>query len=159
MRVNVRELAPGEPFRAPFVERLTLEADGQTTEAEAQGEVRIDRSAQGGRLHGRIEAQTHLVCSRCLAPFPGRLTVELEEEFTTGPGPRVHGGELGPQDFVQWVGPGHELDVTEIVRQHLQIALPMAPLHRPDCRGLCPVCGANWNERSCEHQPSLAGPS
>jgi len=36
-----------------------------------------------------------------------------------------------------------------------EIAIPMAPVHRADCRGLCSVCGANWNERSCEHQLQL----
>lgn len=156
--MNVRELAPGESLRAPFDERLTLETDGQSTEAAAQGEVQIDRSGQDGRLRGRIEAEIPLTCSRCLLPFVERVALQLDEEFTTGSGPRVHGGELGPADFVHWVGPDHELDVTEIVRQHLQMAVPMAPLHRPDCRGLCPICGANWNERSCEHMSSVRPP-
>lgn len=151
MRVNVRELGTGAPIEASFDERLTLETDGQVVDARAHGEIWIERTGLDGRLRGRIEAEVPLTCSRCLARFTSRLAAELDEEFTTGPGPRVHGGELGPQDFVQWVGPEGELDVSEIVRQHLQMAVPMAPLHRPDCRGLCPVCGANWNERACPH--------
>jgi len=154
VRVDVRDLAPGETLRAAFEEHLTLHGDGQPTEAQAHGEVRIDRTGQGVRLRGRIEAQADLVCSRCLLDFTGTLSVDLDEGFALGSGPQPDGGELGPQDFVQWVGPDHQLDVSEVVRQHLQIAVPMAPLHRPDCRGLCPVCGANWNEQRCEHVSS-----
>jgi len=154
VRVDVRDLAPGETLRAPFEGHLTLPGDGQPTEAQAHGEVRIDRTGQGVRLRGRIEAQADLVCSRCLLNFTDTLAVDLDEEFALGSESQPHGGELGPQDFVQWVGPDHRLDVTEVVRQHLQIAVPMAPLHRLDCRGLCPVCGANWNERICEHVSS-----
>jgi uncharacterized protein len=154
VRVDVRDLAPGETLRAPFEGHLTLHSDGQPTEAQAHGEVRIDRTGQGVRLRGRIEAQADLVCSRCLLNFTDTLAVDLDEEFALGSESQPHGGELGPQDFVQWVGPDHRLDVTEVVRQHLQIAVPMAPLHRLDCRGLCPVCGANWNERICEHVSS-----
>lgn len=154
MRVDIRDLAPGETLRAPFEEHLTLHGDGQATEAQARGEVRIVRMGQGARLRGQIEAQALLACSRCLLNFTDTLRVDLDEEFALGPAPTPDGGELGAQDFVQWVGPDHHLDVTEVVRQHLQIAVPMAPVCRPDCSGLCPVCGANWNERICGHASS-----
>ena len=157
MRVDIRDLAPGETLRASFGEDLTLHGDGQPAEAQAHGEVRVDRTGQGVRLRGRIDAATRLVCSRCLVNFTDRLHVDLDEEFALGSAPQPHGGELGPEDFVQWVGPDHQLDVTEVVRQHLQIAVPMAPVCRPDCRGLCPVCGANWNEEICEHQVAVRG--
>ena len=157
MRVDIRDLAPGETLRAPFEEHLTLHGDGQPAEAQAQGEVRVDRMGQGVRLRGRIEARALLVCSRCLVNFTDTLHVDLDEEFALGSAPQPHGGELGPEAFVQRVGPDHQLDVTEVVRQHLQIAIPMAPVCRPDCRGLCPVCGANWNEQICEHQEAVRG--
>lgn len=154
MRVNLRDLAPGERLRAPFDERIPLQLEGQTAEAEARGEVEIFRTGQGVRLQGSVEADVPLVCSRCLVSFRETVRVTLDEEFSLRPLGLAR-RELGPQDFISWVGPEQRLDVSEVVHQHLQMAIPMAPVHRSDCRGLCPVCGANWNDRSCEHQPQL----
>lgn len=154
VRLNLRDLAPGERLRAPFDERITLQLDGQTAEAEARGEVEVFRTGQGVVLQGRVEADVPLVCSRCLLSFHETVRVRLDEEFSLRP-PELANGELGPQDFISWIGPEQQLDVREVVRQHMQMAIPMAPVHRADCRGLCPVCGANWNERSCEHQLQL----
>jgi len=154
VRLNLRDLAPGERLRAPFDERITLQLDGQTAEAEARGEVEVFQTGQGVVLQGRVEADVPLVCSRCLLSFHETVRVRLDEEFSLRP-PELADGELGPQDFISWIGPEQQLDVGEVVRQHMQIAIPMAPVHRADCRGLCSVCGANWNERSCEHQLQL----
>lgn len=154
MRLNVRDLAPGESLRAPFDGRITLQVEGKSTEAQARGEIDVARTTAGIRLQGQVEADVPLLCSRCLMGFNETIRVELGEEFWSSL-PEPVKGELGPQDFVSSLGPEHEVDVDEVVRQHLQMEIPMAPLHRPDCRGLCPICGANWNDRSCEHQVQL----
>lgn len=154
MRLNVRDLAPGESLRAPFNERITLQVEGKSAQAEARGEIEVARTTAGVRLQVQVEADVPLLCSRCLVGFNEAIRAELDEEFWSRP-PEPAKGELSPQDFVSWLGPAQELDVDEIVRQQLQMEIPMAPLHRPDCRGLCPICGANWNDRSCEHQVQL----
>ena len=154
MEVELRDLAPGERRAVAFDERVTLHVDGQPVDAPARGEARIERTGRGARLGGRVEARVPLVCSRCLQPFTAALAADRDEEFLLGAGPEPHGGELGPDDFVQYVGADQPLDLSEVVRQHLQMAVPIAPLHSPTCRGLCPVCGTNWNERACGHLPS-----
>ena len=159
MLVEIRDLAPGETLRVPFDERVTVHSDGTAVDAAARGDLRLDRAAQGVRLRGSVEARLPLVCSRCLSGYTDTLRAVLDEEFFLGAGPAPHGGELGPEDFVTWIDPDQHLDVTEVVRQHLQMAVPMAPLCRPDCRGLCPACGANWNEQRCEHERSERGGS
>jgi len=155
--VEIRDLAPGETLRVPFEERVTLHSDGGAVQAQARGRVQLDRAAAGVRLRGHVEAELPLACSRCLGSLAETLRVDLDEEFSVGEGPAPRGGELGPEDFVSWIGAGHQLDVSEVVRQHLQLAVPMAPLCRPDCQGLCPVCGANWNDGLCEHHGSVRG--
>ena len=45
----------------------------------------------------------------------------------------------------------HQMDMSEPIRQALLVALPMRPLCRENCRGLCPVCGANRNNTDCGH--------
>jgi uncharacterized protein len=55
-----------------------------------------------------------------------------------------------------------EIDVTGVVEEQFYLALPMKPLCRPDCQGLCPSCGVNWNLETCDcrtrwEDPRLAG--
>ena len=78
-----------------------------------------------------ISAPIELVCARCLAEF--RQTLET--------------GAL----FSYTVRPTDVVDITDDVRQEIVLAYPMVPLCRPDCQGLCSVCGQNLNERRCSH--------
>ena len=78
-----------------------------------------------------ITAPAELTCARCLTDF--RQTLEADALFSY---------TVRPTDVV---------DITEDVRQELVLAYPMIPLCRPDCQGLCPVCGQNLNERRCTH--------
>ena len=52
----------------------------------------------------------------------------------------------------------HEVDLTEPVRQSVLLEIPMKPLCRPDCAGLCPHCGKNRNEGPCDCQEEPADP-
>jgi len=155
VRVDVRAMAPGESATVELDESIALQSDEQPVDAQASGTLRVDRTHRGVLIRGRVRAQVPLGCSRCLVPFQATLGAEVEEEFSLDPVAADAGGELSAEDFVSWVGPGHEVDLTEIVRQNLQMNVPMAPVHAKDCRGLCPICGANWNERECEHLGAL----
>ncbi len=156
MRVDARAMAPGESTTVEFDEPVVLQSDEQAVDAHVTGRLRVDRTNLGVLVRGRVQAEVPLVCSRCLIAFPAPIIAEVQEEFSLDPVPADQGGELGTDDFVSWVGPGHEVDVTEIVRQSLQMNVPMAPLHAPGCKGLCQVCGTNWNERTCAHYSALA---
>ena len=55
-----------------------------------------------------------------------------------------------------------EIDLGELIHEQFYLTLPMKPLCREDCKGLCPVCGANWNQTTCAcerrwEDPRLAG--
>ena len=52
----------------------------------------------------------------------------------------------------------HILDLTEAVRQYALLALPMKPLCRQDCAGLCPTCGHNLNQGGCGCPPQGPDP-
>ena len=100
------------------------------------------------RVKGSLTVR--LVCSRCLEPFDAEVPVILEEEFRpsinliTGRVMRDRG-----DDEAVIINERHILDLTEVVRQNIVLALPVAPVCRPDCQGLCPVCGANRNVETC----------
>jgi uncharacterized protein len=63
----------------------------------------------------------------------------------------VSKAEGDADDLVFNIDANHMMDLTEPVRQALLVALPMKPLCREDCQGICPQCGANRNEVHCEH--------
>jgi uncharacterized protein len=144
-------MEPGESVSLPVNESVALQIDEQPVAVQASGTLRVDRTHQGVLVRGRVKAAVPLTCSRCLISFQSGVETPVEEEFSLDAGAREEGGELGSEDFVSWVGPDHAVDLADVVRQNLQMSVPMAPLHAEDCRGLCPVCGTNWNERRCEH--------
>lgn len=127
------------------------------------GKVRFVRSDDGILVTGRLQAEVRVPCGRCLAPAAVAVEFDLEEEFrpsvdiSTGAALRAEDGE----DKVTRIDAHHILDLTEVIRQNLLLALPVSPLCSPHCRGLCPECGADLNTRPCgcqreEGDPRLA---
>jgi len=115
------------------------------------GEVRFLRTRSGILAEGNLFTEVELVCSRCQEPMITRLDLEIEEEYH--PTIDILTGRklvMEEEDRALWIDAHHILDLTEVVRQGLLLLLPMRPLCRPDCRGLCPVCGQNWNEGPCD---------
>lgn len=121
--------------------------------------VRLLRTADTvlARLRGRT--QVRLECGRCLEPFDAELDIAIEEEFRPSID-IVTGHPLQDQgdDEALVIDDHHILDASEVVRQAVLLALPLTPICREDCAGLCPVCGANRNLETCacEVEPSDA---
>lgn len=114
-----------------------------------RGTVRVIR-VQGGLLaQGTVESQLGLECVRCLEPFNLPITLELEETFRLpGTSPRA--------DALYAVSEAGWLDLAPLLREQCWLSVPMKPLCRPDCKGLCPQCGANLNLESCTcHEPNV----
>jgi uncharacterized protein len=96
---------------------------------------------------GSVRAPWQGLCRRCAAPVGGTLTVRVKERFVGGH-PIGHAtGE--PEDDEAYPIVDDELDLYPMVRDTLVLELPLAPLCRPDCLGLCGWCGADRNEGSC----------
>ncbi len=141
-RETVRELAFSERFEPP--------TDDVTLPEPVEGTFVL--SAAGGtvRLAGRARTVATVVCGACLTRYAQPLEIAVDEEFCrTGPTAEAGHEDLRSADFLTPLEPGDVLDVTEVVRQHLVLALPIAPRCREDCRGLCPRCGADRNTGAC----------
>lgn len=154
MRVNISELLADRSAVRVIAYSERLEPMGDVTLAEpVEGEMLFASTGHTVCLTGRLRTVADLVCGACLAPFRQPLEFTVIEEFGRGapPGGGSSRGqpELAPEDFVVPVEPGSEVDLTEIVRQHLIVALPIAPRCREGCRGLCPTCGADLNRGPC----------
>jgi uncharacterized protein len=118
------------------------------------------------RLVGTLATTLELRCSRCLESFvlPVDAAFDLRylPEGVAAPDAETEDGELGEDDASASFYKDDEIDLADLMREQFYLALPMKPLCRPDCKGLCPHCGTNLNTDTCHCQtrwedPRLAG--
>jgi uncharacterized protein len=108
-----------------------------------RGKLTLVRTDQHILVEGSLHSAVAAECVRCLEPFRQHLQIPIEEQFALMPGPHA----ADPLYVVEQDG---AIDLTWPMREQLQLSLPIQPLCRPDCRGLCPQCGKNLNEGSCD---------
>jgi uncharacterized protein len=110
-------------------------------------DVELESVSDGILATGRVEATWRSECRRCLAEVTGAARGEFQELFE----PDAREGETYPLQ--------HEhIDLEPLAREALLLELPLAPLCREDCRGLCPVCGVDRNRRPCRCSPAAEDP-
>jgi uncharacterized protein len=115
-------------------------------------DVEIESVVEGLLVTGKVRATVAVRCVRCLREFEQELEVDVRELFT-GSGSRSASLERrGEEDDEGYVlPPGDRLPLDTMARDALVLAFPAFPLCRPDCAGLCPVCGADRNTTDCGH--------
>jgi uncharacterized protein len=115
------------------------------------GSVKLIRTNRGILVKGVLQAKVPLECSRCLKVFDQPLTVELEEEYF--PTIDVNSGssvEMPDDPSAFFIDEHHILDMREAIRQNALLAIPMKPLCKVDCAGLCSECGKDLNTKQCK---------
>jgi uncharacterized protein len=121
---------------------------------------RINRSGHEVRLRGEIKARAEVDCDRCLR----RVSVPVETSFDVTYVPASDyveqdgAAELQEDDLAVSVYEDETIDVDELVREQVLLAMPARALCTEDCKGLCPVCGVNRNETSCECESEQTDP-
>jgi uncharacterized protein len=146
--------APGTERRYP-VENLEMEiADDLRLAQPITGEVRLARTGRSILARAHLTTAIEGYCSRCLKPIVAPIDVDIEEEAL--PSIDIDSGlPTNPADEPDALrlDDHHELDLAEPIREAIALAEPISMLCRPDCRGLCLVCGVDLNTVT-EHQHS-----
>jgi len=109
------------------------------------GHLAIGRTAQGLLFTGDFSAYTELGCVRCLVPFSHHLKWTLTELYSINEKSISDSGLLVPEDA--------QIDLQPLMREYALLEIPINPICRSDCRGLCPECGEDRNKRDCGHRP------
>jgi uncharacterized protein len=123
-----------------------------TLAAPIGGTVRLSRTNRGILADARLTTSLAGECARCLRPLATPIDIALEEEYlpsvdlTTG---RPVDTDTEP-DALR-LSDHHELDLEPSVSDAISLAEPIAPLDRPDCPGLCAVCGQPLDEGEHDH--------
>jgi len=98
----------------------------------------------------RARTELELTCSRCLEPF--QLPVDGAFDLRFLPASELAQGdeqEVQEEDLDTSYYRDDQIDLNELLREQFYLALPMKPLCRDECKGLCPQCGTNWNTGAC----------
>lgn len=106
----------------------------------------IGRDIEG---HGEVEARAETPCVRCLEPAEVRLQASIHEIWLWYDPAVEETHEAESEDIMAYYYHGGELDVREPLHELLMVELPDRALCKPDCKGLCPDCGANLNRETC----------
>jgi uncharacterized protein len=145
-RLNVAGLLrePAGATRAVELGSLDWGPAGPRPPRRVLGTLRLQRTNRGILASGRARTLARRTCIRCLDEFDEPVDVELNEEFlptvdpTSGAPVAVDAAEAD----VARIDAHHEIDLAALLADELALAEPMHPLCRPDCPGLCVVCGA-----------------
>ena len=136
-------------------------SDDQGTHIEGTIRVRgtLTREGDNLRLNGEVSAELVTICCRCgetiryplsssfdVVLIHGREEVSAEER------------ELMAEEMAEAYFEGDEVDLNPFFREEIMLQAPFQPLCRPDCAGLCPMCGTNLNTGSCGCKPQEGDP-
>jgi uncharacterized protein len=137
------ELAPGKvEFLDPKLRQAgTLKAAGKVELVTGSlGEIRVK---------GHITVPMEADCDRCLDP--ARHDVDSDFELYYRPVEEGYGEETSLDDGEAEMGfyEGEGIELNDVLREYVLLALPMQRLCKENCKGICPVCGQNRNQREC----------
>ena len=146
-RINVGFIAHEEIGRShdfPFeFDKITLGDDLELRSID--GIVNIGRTPQGLVLQADFSAETNLMCVRCLQEFEHELDWSFTELYAFDKRSETESELILPED-------GH-IDLAEMLREYALLEVPISPICKSDCQGLCAECGQNLNEKDCGHSP------
>jgi uncharacterized protein len=107
------------------------------------GSVQVGRTQQGLVLQGNFSGDTTLQCVRCLKEFDHPLQWDFTELYAFNSKSVSESGLILPETA--------QIDLAPLLREYALLEVPISPIHDPDCRGLCVVCGQDLNLKDCGH--------
>jgi uncharacterized protein len=127
----------------PVDERVRL-----TAPAAVNGKVRL--SGNEVFVSGHVDSRAQVECDRCLQPVEAPVSADFTLDYITGSEyESSEVAELTEAEMSVAVFDGEGLDVDEIVKEQILLAVPTRMLCREDCKGICPECGIDRNTGEC----------
>ncbi len=149
MQIDVGELRKHKSSSEDFQGNMpdyTLEIDGQEIYfRDLVVEGNVTNTGEALFVRGKITGELGLICSRCLKDYNSALYASFDDNF-------YREGEDIPQEMEEELSrfySGERIDLTESIKEALQLALPMKPVCTPECKGLCSICGCDLNHEQC----------
>ncbi len=160
IRIDIRTIKEGVNKYTFQVgpEEIGLEEDEGIYRKPVDVELEVTRTGPTVTVRGTVRTDVERSCGRCLAPFVENREAKIVEALRIdGETVRVF-DERYDGDPGILSGPPGTLCFDELVRETILVGSPIQPVCRPDCRGLCPVCGVNRNEKECDCRTESSHP-
>lgn len=162
MLVDLSRLRGSREHIQRTFEPTTFDPQDEEYRVAAPVDLSMEVQKVGGdmfRATGHATTRLEMACSRCLEPFEIPVDATFDLRYVplaqnTGEGER----EVADEDLATAYYREGLLDITDMLREQFQLALPMKPLCTEECRGLCPECGANLNRAACDCAPKWEDP-
>jgi uncharacterized protein len=111
----------------------------------------IEKTSAEVVVKGTITGEGEIECSRCLQPIAQKLKIDFQANFVTPEHFSVDKeNEVPVSDLDTDVLEGDRIDLKDIVREQILLNVPEQVFCEPECKGLCPKCGANRNLIDCK---------
>jgi uncharacterized protein len=133
-------------------EPANFDLEGENVELTGPVKFSGEAQLQALRVHirGTVTADVLFECTRCLEPVAKHLEVPFESVFVDSAyEPNAKELEATDAALDESLVEGGEIDLKEVVREQILLAVPIQIFCREDCKGLCPKCGANLNLVNC----------
>ncbi|MFH1278872.1 MAG: DUF177 domain-containing protein [Candidatus Eisenbacteria bacterium] len=130
-------------------EEIDLEEENGLYRKPVELDLEVVRTGAIVTVRGKLRTEVERTCGRCLVRYDEPLETEIREALRIdGERVRVFDEEYeGDPGYLS--GPAGSLSLGEVAREAVLVCSPMQPVCRPDCRGLCPECGADRNRVDC----------
>ena len=152
MRLELENLGKDPSFAHRYApDELPLDDRDLRLVEPARVEGRVRPKGEEVQVSGTLTTTVETPCARCLKPVLIPIKAEFLERFVRAVswrGEEQH--ELASEDLNLSVFDGETIALDELVREEIELAIPGQVFCREDCKGLCPVCGVDWNLKTCE---------
>ncbi|HEU4434838.1 MAG TPA: DUF177 domain-containing protein [Pyrinomonadaceae bacterium] len=152
MRIELEKLEGGRGDFAHVYQPDELDPGDERVRLAAPAEVRgtIRRTGQAVAVKGHVATRVQLECDRCLKPIELPVISDFALEYITGADyESSSAAALSEEEMSVSVFDGESIDVDEIVKEQVLLAVPARALCREDCKGICPECGIDLNTGQC----------
>ncbi len=153
MYIETKEIGPEGLTIKRLIDALStlpLEGSEKVLVGPIQLDGQLDRDPEGITFEGEIATVATLTCSRCLESYRLPLQLHFGLLYTSAPEPAAKGeSRVDEGEITRTHYDGYRIDLNELLSEQIYLGVPLKPLCRPDCPGLCQRCGANLNEGAC----------
>ena len=164
MKIDLSEIARTPGGNAVHdIDMTFTEIEGMTVTAPVRGELTISSTGNVLLLTGAVDTELAMECNRCSIVYSQPVHAEIQEDFVVHPAVRngaptsIEEDDVAPE--MRLFVPGTlDLNLDELLRQSILVAIPLQTLCTDDCRGLCPQCGHPLNEGPCDCTPDTINP-
>ena len=164
LTIKIRDIAEDQanPLALPLSRLFLADAlagmGADLAQTHATVDASLSKTEENVFVAGKLAGEIVLPCARCLKE--ARFPVDIPLHITIGPdlvdeddSGELSGDESSDGEIEYFTHDGDVVRLGDIFREGLILTVPMSPLCRPDCAGLCPVCGSNRNEGACGCEP------